>query len=360
MGVSRKCVKTWIDRYAAEGEAGLATGPRGRTRCPTRTSAEVEQQIVELRRTRAARARTGSAPSSGCRPGPCRGSCAATSVPLPARAGPDHRRGDPGLEGHRGPLRTRPARRAGPHGRQEDRPDPRRRRLAGPRPRRRRQPRPARHGIGYDYVHSLVDDHSRLAYSEILPDEKGTTCAAFLDRAPIDYFADHGITRIERLMTDNAWAYRYSLRDDLRRARHHAEVHQAPLPLAKRQGRTLQPHPASRMGLPPGLHQQRRPHRRPCALARALQHSTPPQRTRRTPTDQPTVTNLMAEYNYGGAPRMDDRLDRVGRAGRPRAPRAPGRSRSGRSPAGRAARVPRPPARSRPARCGRSGRCRSP
>ena len=34
--------------------------------------------------------------------------------------------------------------------------------------------------IGYDYVHSLVDDHSRLAYSEILPDEKGPTCAAFL------------------------------------------------------------------------------------------------------------------------------------------------------------------------------------
>ena len=34
--------------------------------------------------------------------------------------------------------------------------------------------------IGYDYVHSVVDDHSRLAYSEILPDEKGATCAAFL------------------------------------------------------------------------------------------------------------------------------------------------------------------------------------
>jgi transposase InsO family protein len=65
---------------------------------------------------------------------------------------------------------------------------------------------------GYDYVHSLVDDHSRLAYSEVLPDEKGTTCAAFLQRA-IDYFAGHGITRIERLMTDNAWAYRYSLRE---------------------------------------------------------------------------------------------------------------------------------------------------
>ena len=34
--------------------------------------------------------------------------------------------------------------------------------------------------VGYDYVHSLVDDHSRLAYSEILPDEQGPTCADFL------------------------------------------------------------------------------------------------------------------------------------------------------------------------------------
>jgi len=66
--------------------------------------------------------------------------------------------------------------------------------------------------IGFDYVHSLVDDHSRLAYSEVLPDEKGTTCAAFLRRAAA-YFGAHGIVRIERVMTDNAWAYRYSLRE---------------------------------------------------------------------------------------------------------------------------------------------------
>ena len=57
-----------------------------------------------------------------------------------------------------------------------------------------------------------MDDHTRLAYSEVLPDEKGPTCAACLARAA-DYFAEHGITSIERLMTDNAWAYKYSLRD---------------------------------------------------------------------------------------------------------------------------------------------------
>jgi transposase InsO family protein len=60
--------------------------------------------------------------------------------------------------------------------------------------------------IGYDYVHSMVDDHSRLAYSEIHPDEKGPTCAGFLTRAAA-YFADHGISRIERVMTDNHFSY---------------------------------------------------------------------------------------------------------------------------------------------------------
>ena len=42
--------------------------------------------------------------------------------------------------------------------------------------------------VGFDYVHSLVDDYSRLAYSQILPDEKGDTCADFLNRA-IAHFA---------------------------------------------------------------------------------------------------------------------------------------------------------------------------
>jgi transposase InsO family protein len=64
-------------------------------------------------------------------------------------------------------------------------------------------------GIGYDYVHSMVDDHSRLAYSEILADEKGSTCAAFLGRAA-DYFAAQGILLIERVITDNHLSYRRS------------------------------------------------------------------------------------------------------------------------------------------------------
>jgi hypothetical protein len=60
--------------------------------------------------------------------------------------------------------------------------------------------------IGYDYLHSVVDDHSRLAYSEIHHDERGNTAAGFVGRAAT-FFADHGISSIERIMTDYHWSY---------------------------------------------------------------------------------------------------------------------------------------------------------
>jgi len=63
--------------------------------------------------------------------------------------------------------------------------------------------------IGFDYVHSMVDDHTRLAYSEVLPDEQGATCAAFLLRAAAD-FAARGIVRIEEVITDNHLSYKRS------------------------------------------------------------------------------------------------------------------------------------------------------
>jgi transposase InsO family protein len=62
--------------------------------------------------------------------------------------------------------------------------------------------------IGFDYVHAAVDDHSRLAYAEVLPDEQGTTTAAFLARAA-RFFASHGIT-IREVITDNHLSYRRS------------------------------------------------------------------------------------------------------------------------------------------------------
>jgi transposase len=61
-------------------------------------------------------------------------------------------------------------------------------------------------GTGWERVHVCVDDATRLAYVEVLPDEKATTAIAFLKRA-IAFYRSHGIT-VERLMTDNGSAYR--------------------------------------------------------------------------------------------------------------------------------------------------------
>lgn len=60
--------------------------------------------------------------------------------------------------------------------------------------------------VGYEFCHSMVDDHSRVAYTEILDSEDGPTCAGFMLRAAA-WFAQEGF-RIDRVMTDNAWAYR--------------------------------------------------------------------------------------------------------------------------------------------------------
>jgi transposase InsO family protein len=59
---------------------------------------------------------------------------------------------------------------------------------------------------GWEFVHVAIDDTSRLAYVEILDDEKGATCVAFLRRA-IAWFASHGV-RVQRVMTDNGTGYR--------------------------------------------------------------------------------------------------------------------------------------------------------
>jgi transposase InsO family protein len=61
---------------------------------------------------------------------------------------------------------------------------------------------------GYDYVHAAIDDHTRLAYAEVLADEQGSTCAGFLRRAGA-FFAAHGVA-VQRVLTDNAFAYRHS------------------------------------------------------------------------------------------------------------------------------------------------------
>lgn len=65
-----------------------------------------------------------------------------------------------------------------------------------------------RERVGWEFCHSIIDDHSRLAYTEIHRDEKAPTVTAFLQRA-LTFFAAHGIEP-KRLQTDNAWCYTHN------------------------------------------------------------------------------------------------------------------------------------------------------
>ena len=209
MGVSRKCVHTWISRFEAEGQAGLADRSSRPHTTPTRTPPSIENQIVAWRR----RHRCGP-DEIGAKLGVC---ARTVSRVLNRRKMPRLRDCDPMtgrvIRASKSTAvryeRDRPGELVHMDVKKLGRiPDGGGWRALG-RDKIARSPKVRR---GFDYVHSLVDDHSRLAYSEILTDEKGPTCAAFLRRAA-RYFRDHGIPRIERVMTDNAWAYRWSIRD---------------------------------------------------------------------------------------------------------------------------------------------------
>ncbi|CAN5767235.1 IS481-like element ISMsm9 family transposase [soil metagenome] len=66
-----------------------------------------------------------------------------------------------------------------------------------------------RQNLGYSYLHSMVDDHTRLAYSEFCPDETAPTSLRFTQRA-VQWFADRSVT-VTAIMTDNGSAYRSRL-----------------------------------------------------------------------------------------------------------------------------------------------------
>ena len=67
-----------------------------------------------------------------------------------------------------------------------------------------------REQVGHEYAHAIIDDHTRLAYSELHRDELADTVVSFTQRA-LAWYARHGITP-KRVMTDNAWNYTHSLR----------------------------------------------------------------------------------------------------------------------------------------------------
>lgn len=202
MGVSRQCAHRWVKRYDEEGLAGLEDRSSRPRSCPNATSDARVRRVLDVRRrercgpaeiarrtrvpertvTRILR-RHGVPRLPECDP--------MTGEVIRASRSTSHRyeRSRPGELVHvdvkkLGRIPDGGGWRAGGaviHG--------------GPRT-----------SVGYDYVHSMVDDHSRLAYSEVLPDETGATCADFVRRAAAA-FSESGIAAIEELMSDNAMNY---------------------------------------------------------------------------------------------------------------------------------------------------------
>ena len=205
MGISRQCAYRWVTRFDAEGTAGLYDRSSRPHRMPTRTSPELEALVVAARaRHRRGQdwlgaelglpARTVSrilrrhdiARLASC--DPMTGEAIRASKTTAVR----YERAQPGELVHMDVKKI---------GRI---PDGGGWRAHGRRFGKTAAQKKAR--IGFDYVHSLVDDHSRLAYSEIHPDEKAPTCTRFLARAA-EHFAAHGIGQIDAVMTDNHWSY---------------------------------------------------------------------------------------------------------------------------------------------------------
>jgi transposase len=192
LGVSRATAYKWLGRYRTEGPAGLADRSSRPRRCPHALSASQVRRVLAARRRR--------------RQGPHRlgyhlGMARSTVYGVLARHHMSRRlahtdrtsgvvvryqRERPGELVHLDVKKLGRIPDGGGH------------RVHG------RAAATRGRGLGYDYVHSAIDDRSRVAFSQLLDDETATTCARFLVEAA-SFFADHGV-RIERVLTDNAKA----------------------------------------------------------------------------------------------------------------------------------------------------------
>lgn len=200
-GVSVRCARKWVGRYRLEGESGLFDRSSAPRQIANRTPADRVGVIVllrQLRMTAAEIAETLAMPLS-------------TVSAVLKREGLG-RLGRLGLEQPHRYERSRPGelvhvdvkklgRIQGGAGK----------RIRGGirqhhNPRRSDRDGVVRRTVGWEYVHIAIDDHSRLAYAEVLPDEKAATVVGFLHRA-VRFFARYGI-RVERLLTDNGGGYR--------------------------------------------------------------------------------------------------------------------------------------------------------
>jgi transposase InsO family protein len=204
MGISRQCAHRWIARFDLEGDAGLVDRSSRPHRMPTRSSAEIEALVLAARREHR-RGPDWLGPELGIAPRTVSRILRRHQVPRLAVCDPmtgeviraskttavRYERDRPGELVHMdvkkiGRIPDGGGWRA--HGRQMGSTSARKKLV-----------------VGYDYVHSVVDDHSRFAYSEILPDEQARTCSAFFARA-LEQFDQAGV-RVQAVMTDNHWSY---------------------------------------------------------------------------------------------------------------------------------------------------------
>ncbi len=190
-GVSCRTVRKWRDRFARHGMDGLADRSSRPRRSPRRLPAEVEAQIETLRRQRMtgpAIARSLGRPVSTVGVVLRRRGLGRLAALEPRTPVIRYERERPGELIH---MDTKKLGRIDGIGH----------RITGHHVGMVRN-----RGIGWDHLHVAVDDASRLAYTELLPDDRKPSAIGFLQRS-LAWFAAHGVT-VERVMTDNGSAYR--------------------------------------------------------------------------------------------------------------------------------------------------------
>jgi len=218
--VSVRCARKWVGRYRAEGELGLLDRPSTPARVANRTCEHRIEAIAALRRLRL----------TGPEIAEALGMALSTVSGILTRIGMG-RLGRLGLEPAARYERARPGelihidvKKLGRIAR------PGHRMLGGQSARAWPGYHRQANQLGWEFVHVAIDDCTRLAYVEVLPDEKATTAIAFLRRA-VTFYRRYGIT-VERLITDNGSAYRSTVHAPrLPAARHPAPTNPA-LPAA--------------------------------------------------------------------------------------------------------------------------------
>jgi transposase InsO family protein len=187
-GVSERTTAKWLARYRAEGEAGLADRSSAPVEVANRTDPRRVGLVAALRRLR----------MTGAEIAELLGMPLSTVSGILTRIGLGRLSR---LEPFEPPNRYERAR----PGELVHVDVKKLARIARPGHRVHGDRRTRKRGVGWEFVHVCIDDATRLAYVEVLEDEKATTAVAFLRRA-VAHFAAYGV-RVERVMTDNGSAY---------------------------------------------------------------------------------------------------------------------------------------------------------